>query len=257
MLGISRKNEIKKLITRQHNVIVSDLAKQFNITEETIRKDLKQLEDEGILKRIYGGAVLVESVQTDVDVNIRQEIMVKDKEIIADECIQFVNNHDSVFLDGSTTSYYIAKKIKNKSITVITNSLKIVTELSNSSTVKLVLIGGFFDSVSQTFLGKTATHDMKQYFVDKAFISCRSLHLNHGITDSNEQQAEIRKLAIEHAHNIFLVADHTKFNKTSFSLISELSAINTLITNRPLKEDWIQKLGEIDINYIYPGPSNI
>ncbi|MBN2899749.1 MAG: DeoR/GlpR transcriptional regulator, partial [Clostridia bacterium] len=236
----------------QKSVTVSKLSKEFNVTEETIRKDLQLLENEGILKRIYGGAYVEESVQGDVDVNLRENILVKDKEIIAEKCVPFVKDGDSIFLDASTTSYYIASKIMSHNITLITNSLKIASLVANSDTVKLLLIGGIYDKRSMSFLGKNAENDIQKYFVDKAFVSCRSVHLDFGITDSNEQQAEIRKIAFKHSHQTFLVVDHTKFNKTSFSFIADLSDIDEIVTNQPLSEAWVDRLKQEGINITAP-----
>ena len=114
-------------------------------------------------------------------------------------------------------------KIAKKRISVITNSLKIAMLLSSSENIKLFLIGGVFDNYSMSFLGGSVLQDMKRYFFDKAFVSCSSVHMKFGITDSNEQQAEIRRIAIEHSNRTFLVVDHTKFNRTSFSLIRDMT----------------------------------
>jgi len=252
MLAITRKNKIKEIILEKRSVTVSELSNIFNVTEETIRRDLQQLEEEGYLKRIYGGAYLSDSVQSDVSANLREKILVKDKEIIAKECIPFIKDGDSIFLDASTTSLYIATKVTKKKITVITNSLKIATLLSNSSNIKLLLIGGIYDISSMSFLGTNVQQDMSRYFFDKAFISCRSVHMSFGITDSNEQQAEIRRIAIEHSNKSFLVVDHTKLDKTSFSLISPLSAIDTMVVNKPLSEEWVNLLKDLNIELIQP-----
>ncbi len=252
MLGVERKKEIIRLITLHDSVEVSDLAQQFEVTEETIRKDLKQLEYEGHLKRIYGGAIWNGSVQSKVDIELREKILVPDKEKIADVCAPLINNQESVFLDGSTTSYHIAKKLMCKNITVITNSLLTGNLLSTSSNVKLILLGGTFNPKEQMFLGKTTALSMKQYFVDKAFISCHSLHLEHGITDANEEHAQIRKLGIEHSHVTYLVADHTKFDNTSFSFIAGLNSVHALATNRPLAKEWLDKLNALGVQYLYP-----
>ena len=252
MLAITRKNKIKEIILKKKSITVAELSSFFKVTEETIRRDLQQLEEEGILKRIYGGAYIDDSVQSDVSVNLRENILVKEKEIIAKECIPFIKDGDSIFLDASTTSYYIATRITKRNITVITNSLKIATLLSNSDDIKLLLIGGIYDKNSMSFLGARVQQDMKRYFVDKAFISCRSVHMKFGITDSNEQQAEIRRIAIEHSNSTFLVVDHTKLDKTSFSLISPLSGINTMVVNKPLSPEWSNLLEEYGIQLIQP-----
>jgi len=252
MLAITRKTKIKEIIVDKKSVTVVELATKFNVTEETIRRDLQQLEDEGVLKRIYGGAYIDETVQSDVDIQLRENILVKDKEIIANECIKLVKDGDSVFLDASTTSLYIAMKIKNKHITVITNSLKIASLLAEAKNIHLLLIGGILHNSSMSLLGKNAQNDIKQYFVDKSFISCRSAHLKSGITDSNEQQAEIRKLAINHSNHTYLVVDHTKLNKTAFAFIADWENINTIVTNTPLPDDWYNYLTDLNIEIIQP-----
>lgn len=252
MLAITRKNKIKEIIIQKKSVTVSELSKTFNVTEETIRRDLQLLEEDGFLKRIYGGAYIDESVQSDASVSLREKILVKDKEKIAKECIPLIKDGDSIFLDSSTTSLYIAMKIAKKRISVITNSLKIAMLLSSSENIKLFLIGGVFDNYSMSFLGGSVLQDMKRYFFDKAFVSCSSVHMKFGITDSNEQQAEIRRIAIEHSNRTFLVVDHTKFNRTSFSLIAPLSSIDAMVVNRPLSDEWTNLLQELNIELIQP-----
>lgn len=251
MLPILRRSKIKEIITEHKSVTVAKLAHEFEVTEETIRRDLQALEKEGVLKRIYGGAY-IDDVQDDVDVSLRERIMVKEKESIAKDCAQFINPGDSIFLDASTTSLYIALAIKDLRLTVITNSLKIANFLADAPDIHLLLIGGIYNKRSMSMLGKNAEESLKQYFVDKAFVSCRSAHQNTGITDSNEQQAEIRKIAINHANESYLVVDHTKFNKTAFAFISDFDAIDTLVTDKKVDDEWQAYLESKDVTIIQP-----
>ena len=254
MLRISRKNEIKSIAFKDGNVIVAQLAEQFNTSEETIRKDLKQLEDEGVLKRVYGGAIYIDSTKRE-DAETREKLFIEDKEIIADICMPYIKNNESIFLDGSTTAYCLAKKLQDKQITVITNSLLISNLFSTSaSVVTLVTIGGQYDSKRKVFLGQTSELCLKQYFFDKAFISCEALHLDHGLTDSSEAHAQIRKLAISQAHDAFLIVDHTKFDKSSLAYITKPNSLHALITNKPLSQKWTAKLDSINVAYDFPKP---
>lgn len=254
MLSISRKNEIRNIVVKNGNIIVAELAEQFQTSEETIRKDLKQLEDEGVLRRVYGGAVYIDSAKS-ADAQLREKLFIEDKELIADISMSYIKNNESIFLDGSTTAYCLAKRLINKKITVVTNSLLIADLFSTSNTVvNLVMIGGQYDSKRKVFLGQTSELCLKQYFFDKAFISCEAIHLEHGITDSSEAHALIRRLAISQAHDAYLIVDHTKFDKSSLSFIAELSAIRTLITNRPLLNKWTSTLDSLKISYDFPKP---
>lgn len=250
MLPIARKNKIKEIITEKKSVIVSELATLFKVTEETIRKDLQQLEEEGFLTRTYGGAYVSEGVENDVDVNLREHIQVEGKQKIADMCLNYINNGDSIFLDASTTSLYIASCIKGKRLTVTTNSIKIVSMLSDDPNIKLVIIGGRIEQPSMSALGRNAESNLNNYFFDAAFISCRAISMVHGITDSNEQQAQIRKLAIEHANHTYLVADYTKFDRTAFTKICEFKNINTIISDKSLPQEWHDFAKNSDITLV-------
>lgn len=247
MLPILRRSKIKEIIYEEKSVSVSKLSKEFGVTEETIRRDLQELENEGILKRIYGGAYINDMVQSDVDVSLREQILVEEKELIANRCANEVLPGNSVFLDASTTSLYIALKIKHLKITVITNSLKIANILEDSPSIHLVLTGGIYNQNSMSFLGKGAENSLSNLFVDKAFVSCRSIHINTGITDSNEQQAEVRRLAIKHSNQAYLVVDHTKFDSTAFSFISDFDDISYLVTDKKINNEWDTYLREKNV----------
>lgn len=238
MLPIARKNKIKEIITEKKSVTVSELAKSFKVTEETIRKDLQQLEEEGFLNRTYGGAYISEGVQNDVDINLREHIHIEGKQKIAHIGLNYIKNGDSIFLDASTTSLYIAANLKDKRVTVTTNSIKIVNLLSENPNIKLIVIGGSVELPSMSALGRNAEANINNYFFDSSFISCRALNMVHGITDSNEQQAEIRKIAIEHANHTYLVVDYTKFDRTAFTKICDFQKIHTLIVDKPISEEW-------------------
>lgn len=238
MLPITRKNKIKELIKQKKSITVSELTKTFGVTDETIRRDLQQLEQEGFLYRTYGGAYISEGVENDVDVNIREHIHIEGKQKIAKACLQFISNGDSIFLDASTTSLGIASLLKGLTLTVTTNSIKIANKLYEYENINVVLIGGKISHPSMSCLGRIAESNLKNYFFDVCFTSCRALNMNHGITDSNELQAEIRKLAIEHANKTFLIADYTKFDRTAFTKICDFSKINTLIVDKEPSSEW-------------------
>ncbi|WNF38841.1 DeoR/GlpR family DNA-binding transcription regulator [Bacillaceae bacterium IKA-2] len=244
MLPIARKNKIKEIIVENKSVTVAELTSLFSVTEETIRRDLKQLEDDGFLSRTYGGAFISEGVQNDVDVSIREYIHVEGKRKIASKCLSFIKNGDSIFLDASTTSLVIASMLKDRKLTVVTNSMNVVNALAQSRHVNIVVIGGTLSKSSLSNLGRNAEFNMKNYFFDSAFISCRSVSIQHGITDSNEQQAGVRKLAAEHANHVYLVADYTKFDKTSFASICWFDQINYIVVDQVLSEGWHSFLKE-------------
>ncbi len=252
MLPMVRRNKTKDILKEKKNVTVTELSEKFKVTEETIRKDLKLLEQEGFLVKTYGGAFVQEGTLNDITVSIRKESYQENKILIAQQAIKLIDNGDSVFLDSSTTAYQIALALKNKRITVATNSLLICDCLSSANNVDLVMTGGILSRPHMSFIGKDAANTIGRYYFDKAFLSCRSVSLEHGITDSNDEIAEVRRLVLSRAHGVFLVVDHTKFNKTSFVNIGGLQQVSAIITDKPLEKKWKDHLDSKNIKVFVP-----
>ena len=251
MLAVARKTEIKDLILEKKSVTVTELSKIFSVTEETIRRDLKQLEAEGFLTRTYGGAFIQDGVENNVNISLRQNAFLESKQAIASRCLDLIHNGDSIFLDSSTTSLAIAKAIKPMRLTVTTNSLMIINELCECSTIHLICIGGNYTPSDNAFNGLNARTNLKSLYFDKTFMSCRSLSMENGVTDSIETVASFRQLLIDRSKKVYLVADYSKFNKTSFIHISDFEKITGLVTDCQLDSHWIEFLESRNV-HLYP-----
>lgn len=252
MLVSSRLDFIAKLITEQKFVTVEELSHEFNVSGETIRRDLRTLENNGILTRTYGGAYLAGTKDNDVSVQIRKDKLVKNKEQIATICSQFLKPDDTIFLDSSTTALEIAKKITDIPITVITNSLIIINHLTRCHNVRVISLGGILDVVNMCFTGKTTIGEMKNYYAKKGFISCRSISMKYGAMDSNEQIGHVRSTAMENCNKNYLIADHTKFDNTALRKISDLSDFAAIITDIRPSDEWMEYFESMDIAVLYP-----
>lgn len=249
MLAITRKSKIKDIIMEKKSVVVSELATCFSVTEETIRRDLKTLEDEGFLIRTYGGAFIQDGVQNEVDLSIRETAYTDSKQLIAAKCGEIIRNGDSIFLDASTTALFIARAVRDMRLTILTNSLKVINLLSDCPNIRLISIGGLFNENNMSFIGRSALQSLDSYFVDKTFMSCRSLSMAHGISDSNESMSEIRQKLLSRSNYIYVVADYSKFDKTSFINICNFEDIHGLITDKQLDQEWINYLSDNNVTY--------
>ncbi|OAJ75372.1 DeoR family transcriptional regulator [Brevibacillus sp. SKDU10] len=248
MLAIERRKKIMNMLFEQGNVMVTELSKQFSVSEETIRRDLDKLEKEGILVRTYGGAILEDGLRSDFPLWVRESYYVDVKQKLGEKCAQLIKSGDTIMLDSSTTSLYIAKKIKNKqNLTVITNSFKVELELSDAEHVKLISTGGTLQRRSLSYVSHSATRALSHYFADASFVSCTGLHLQRGATDSNEFEAEIRKLMLKNSEQKILVLDHTKIDKAGFTFITDFQGITKVITDQPLSVEWRQLLSRYNI----------
>lgn len=238
MLAITRKNNIKDMLIERKSITVTELSKTFEVTEETIRRDLKFLEDEGFLTRTYGGAFIQTGVENNVTVELREVAYTKSKDSIARECRKLIHNGDSIFLDPSTTALFIAKTICDMRLTVVTNSLLIIDQLSEHDNIRLVSIGGTLSRDHKAFQGNATIQALDNLYLDKTFMSCRSVSIENGVTDSSEGMAMIRQKLIKRSNEIYLIADYSKFDKTSFIHICDFNNLTGIITDKVLNSEW-------------------
>jgi len=253
MLAIERKNEILARLRAEQRVLVSELSEYYQVTEETIRRDLEKLEKEGYATKTYGGAILGNSTKTDLSYTIRNRTNVDAKRMIADLIAQSIEDGDHIMLDDSSTSLYIARRIKEKkNLTVITNSLQIVLELADTVGWNILSTGGRLKPESLDLVGHQAEEMIRKYHVDKAIISCKGIDIENGITDSNEYHALLKKAMLSSAHETFLAADSSKFGKTSFIRIEDFSRIDYVVTERSPDAAWLRMFDKQHVRCLFP-----
>lgn len=252
MFAIERRRKIISILEERSSVMVPELSKIFDVTEETVRRDLEKLEMEGLLKRTYGGAVAVESTNMELPLKIREVTNIENKQSIGIKVAGFIEDGNTIALDSSTTALQVAKHIKSKRrITVITNSMNIVYELSNAKDCMVISTGGNLRPSSMGFVGRLAEESIKKFNVDKAIISCKGVHMDREVTESNEAEAEVKKAMVEAADKVFLLVDSTKFNRISFVNMLKLEQVGTIFTDKKLNEEWEQLLSERNVELVY------
>jgi len=256
MLAIERRKRIFGLLQKQGIVTVSELSAAFAVSEETIRRDLQKMENSSSgVARTHGGAFISKTVHSDIPISIRENICLDGKTRIALLCEGLVEEGDTVILDSSTTSLHIAEHLKHKrNIVVITNALKIAMCFAGVDHVKVISIGGTLRQSQMSFIGPAAERVVSEYYADKAFVSCVGVDLVKGITDADEQEAEVRKLMLRQATKKILVADNTKLGKTSFSFIAPINGLDWLVTDQQPDTTWRDELEAKHIACLYPPP---
>ena len=254
MLAIERKNEILDKLRTEQRVLVSDLAEYYHVTEETIRRDLDKLEKEGYATKTYGGAILGNSTKTDLSYTIRNKTNVDAKNQIAAIASRLIEDGDHLMLDDSSTSLYLAKKLKEKkNLTVITNSVELVMELNGVESWTILLTGGRLKPESLALVGGQTQQMLRQYHVDKALLSCKGLDLDAGVTDSSEFHAQTKQSMLHCAKKRILILNSSKFDKVSFINIAPLDAFDTVVTNAVPSRAWLDCFAEHHIECLYPG----
>ncbi|MBK5502702.1 DeoR/GlpR family DNA-binding transcription regulator [Peribacillus sp. TH14] len=236
MLVAQRHQKIVELVNERSSIRVTELSEIFSVTEETIRRDLEKLEKETKLLRSHGGAVSLQEDVSEIHFSERVITNVKEKKVIAYEAAKRVVEGDRIILDASTTAWYMAKALPNISITVITNSTKVVMELSKKEKIEVISTGGRLLPKSLSFVGPIAERSLNMYHVNKTFLSCKGIHLEEGLSDSNEGQALLKKKMIERSDVVILMVDSSKFGKLAFSIIVPPSGVDEIITDEEIDE---------------------
>lgn len=245
MLVGERQRMIVDLVNERKSVRVSELSKIFSVTEETIRRDLEKLEKEKKLTRSHGGAISIQKLNSvEIPYTEREATNVLEKRNIALEAAKHVKTGDKIILDASTTAWYMAKTLPDIPLTVLTNSIKVAMELSQKSKITVISTGGTLLSKSLSYVGPLAESSLDVYYVDKAFISCKGLHLERGISESDEQQSRVKQKMMKIADTVFLLMDYSKFGVQSFSRMGGLDQIDKIVTDARVDRQFVQQLEE-------------
>lgn len=253
MLAIERRNAILEKLQAERRVVVSELSILFDVSEETIRRDLEKLENEGYAIKSYGGAVLNENANLDLPFNIRKNKNVVGKQKIAELLSDIIHDGDYLFLDASSTAVAIAKAIKHKKdITIITNSLEIAIELLEVPDCKVISTGGEIVSTAFGLVGHVTDKTIRSYYVDKAIVSSKGFELEKGFTDSDERHANNKRSMLESAKMKILAIDSSKFDRVAFAKIGDLRDITMIVTDEKPAEEWLKKMEEYQVECIYP-----
>lgn len=251
MLAVDRRNQIEKIITEKGSILVTELAKQFDVTTETIRGDLEKLERQGVLVRTYGGATLVNSEESEL-VSERDVINYEGKQRIGKRAADLIRDGETIFLDASTSALHLARNIKNKTgVTVITNAEKIVSELSNCENINVICIGGKLTPKNMSFVGRVTEKTIREnYYANKVFFSCRGVTAARGLVDSSEEEAEIKKAMMDMSESTVFLCDHHKLGRLGVPVISDFSRLDTIVTDVQLNEEWTKLISESDVRLI-------
>ena len=253
MLAIERRNSILEKLQAERRVVVSELSILYDVSEETIRRDLEKLENEGYVIKSYGGAVLNENANLDLPFNIRKNKNVVGKQKIADLISQTIYDGDYIFLDASSTAVAIAKTIKGKKgLTIITNSLEIAIELLDVPDCKVISTGGEIVSTAFGLVGHVTDKTIRSYYVDKTIVSSKGLDIDKGFTDSDERHANNKRSMLESARVKILAVDSSKFDRVSFAKIGDLRDITMIVTDTKPEDNWLKKFAEFNVECIYP-----
>ena len=253
MLALERRNQILEKLQKEKRVVVSDLSRFYSVSEETIRRDLEKLEKQGHATKSYGGAVYKDDISIDLPFNIRKNQNVAGKQRMAKIAASLINDGDHIFLDASSTAVFVAKAIKDKErLTVVTNSMEVLLELSDVTGWNIISTGGVMREGYLAFLGSMTEEAFRSCHVEKAVFSCKAINQEWGIMESQEVFAYLKKAMIRSSRESFLLVDSSKFNQTAFVETGDIRQISKIITDIRPSDSWLDYFKDLGVECLYP-----
>jgi DeoR family fructose operon transcriptional repressor len=237
MLSYERQTRIVQFIQQRVSVSVNDLSQHFGVSPMTIRRDLINLEQKGLVVRLHGG-VTVPNSRVALREQEREIISITQKTAIGKCAADLVEEHHTVFLDAGTTTAELAKRLVNQQgLTVVTNSVKVLSILADARGVNLIGVGGVVYGGAWSFVGSLAEAAIRRFNSNLAFLGITSVSLERGLTEINYFEADIKSLIIKQSQRVVLLADSSKFEKTSPISVAPLSEVDVIITDNRLSPE--------------------
>lgn len=251
MLALERHKKILELLDINGAVMVSRLSVELGVTEETVRRDLEKLEAQELLRRTHGGALPMDEGSYEYSLEKRKTINVEVKQALARKAIQYIATGDTIFLDASTTTFYMAKELKNmKNITVVTNSLRVINELSSSEGVKVIALGGIVSN-NQSLVGAMAENTISDnYYADKMFFSSKGIGDNSIILEGNDQECYIKQRMIKNSRVRYYLCDKTKIGRIGCMRLASFDEVEYIITDAQIESNLKATLDECEVEII-------
>ncbi|MDW0114313.1 DeoR/GlpR family DNA-binding transcription regulator [Sporosarcina saromensis] len=240
MFPLERQNKIVELLTVHKVLKISELTNRLQVSVDTLRRDVNLLTKAGKIEKIYGGVKIVETKFGESTINERMISNLAQKESIAQACSEYITDGDCIYIDSGSTTYQIAKYIKNrKNLTVVTNSIPVISELMTSD-VELVIIGGKIRKNEQSVVTYDYLFNFDELNILKAFVCASGITIEKGISDYNLEEAITRKKMIERSKFVYVAADSSKFGKDVTINIAPLNKVDYLITDDEIDSTFIR-----------------
>lgn len=247
----TRRHEIIEMLVDQREATLEDLAKRFAVSKMTIHRDLDELETEGLLRKIRGGATIESSGRFESDFRFRERMAADEKRIIARRAAQFLEPGASVMVDDGSTSQMLAPfLIEKRPLTVITNNLALISELAGTAGIDILSLGGFYSKKFNGFFGILTEEALKGLRADYVLLSSSSIVGNKAF-HQDQEVVEVKRAMIESSSKCYLMADHQKFNRTALHLLAGLEAFDGVVTSNALDPEKAEALRQDGISIYF------
>ena len=239
-----RRQSMLELLRTQPGLRVPEIARMLKISEGTVRNDLNALEGQGYLTRVHGGAVLDETAQqVNAAFGVRHQEHANEKNCIGAGASKLVENGDSILLDASSTAYYLALHLRERShLRVVTNGIEVARLLAQNPTNSVILIGGVVRADGSSVTGLLSEQIISELHIQKAFVSCSGFSVERGMTEVHLEEAQLKRKALESARQIFALVDSSKMGHEDLTIFARPMQITHLFTDDGITDEWKSRL---------------
>ena len=246
MYNVERKALIMDMLEKKSAVSVIQLADVLKTSKETVRRDLRELEQDGMIRRTHGGAVCEQQSATvsEHPFNVREIQHYAEKALICKNAARYVQDGDTIFVDNSSTTISLLKNINPQyQITVVTNSIRQLVESTsiNNQNMTIISLGGVFRAKNYSLAGSLSVDSARNFRPSKAFISCRAVEAS-GLSDGSIYEVETKRALISTAKEVIVLADSSKFDETGTVFLADLKTVTRVITDSGVSKDSIRML---------------
>lgn len=255
MIAAQRRNRIKELLLRDTSVKVTDLVRVFQVSEETIRRDLIELEREGIVKKNYGGAILVEELRQAManitPVNQRKFQLFEEKDAIGRKAVELVESNQVVMLDAGSTTWCVARHLRNISnLTVVTNGINVAEEVAQNEDTAVFVVGGKLNTRFMSLVGPQPEVEIQKYNADVVFLGTTGVSLTKGFTSSDIYEAEVKRAMANAGSRVVVVADHSKLEKSGLISFMQFREVDVLVTSSLANPDTLLQITQQGVEVV-------
>jgi len=240
-----RHVHILDILRDESMVLVRDLAKRTNVSESTIRRDLGELEAQGLVRRMYGGAILEDQSLIEPPFELRQISHKEEKDLVGQAAAELVKDGEVIFIDGGTTTQFIVPYLLDRqNLTVVTCGLNTAGALSGSRNISTIVVGGELHVESQSFAGPLTLEALQIYGIrcDRAFIAAGGVSAKHGVTNRILDRIPVKRKAIEISHKVAVVVDGSKIGAVTLGLVVPIESVHHLVTDKSAPERELEEI---------------
>ena len=236
MIKTKRIKQIQDYVYQHQTASLDELVRVFNVSKNTIRRDVQELVDLGEIKKVYGGVAINDApLVSFTDRKTRNQIQ---KKLIAKAAASYVEDGDVIFIDSGTTTLEMIEFIKTKNLTIITNNLDFIINSIPYDNLNVISTGGTLERKTNSFVSYKKYNLLQSYNINKAFMASTGISLSNGVTNASPLESELKETAVEKGSKVFLLIDQDKFDKYGLMTYCKLEEIDYLITNKTPAENY-------------------